>query len=224
MTSELNDLSRPTRRMVFVQAGGGALMLGSVMLVDDSLLAFLGCLAVGAGAMLGTPIWLMVWSRRRNGRFLDRTEAGSAEIVSGRVVPLRASGRTVRSRVEVGRTAYVDSGALPPHHPSRALVATVLTPDGPRRAMALVPAELHLTAGGTPIAVLLHPHDHDVAVLDTATDAAALAAGDTDPRWTTCRIPSDRTVVGGWSLAALSAALGVVAALGGVLLLERVLG
>jgi hypothetical protein len=209
VADHLNDVARPVRLLSLSTSLWAALMVTSMLLLwRDGITAVVGFL-VGVVGWIATMVCQIVWTLRTNGRVLQQAVVASSEIVAGRVQPVRVPGRVVRTRPGRRRPAYVDSGQLPPGHPSRSLLANVLTDAGPRRALALVPAELPLTARDRPVALLLHPTSPGLAVLDTSIDPAALAAGDADPRWSTERLPTEGSIAGGWTAAVACALLGV---------------
>lgn len=133
---------------------------------------------------------------RADTRFKAEVVAAGAEIASGAVDPLPAIGRFVRRR----------TADLPWWMPGRgggtgraALTVFTAVGDGPaRRVAALVPADLGLVTRGVPAVLLVHPEHRDVAVLDDRVTAQRLTQVDGDPRWAAERLPSDRTVVGGY--------------------------
>ncbi|WP_137292760.1 hypothetical protein [Nocardioides dongxiaopingii] len=211
----LNDLSRPTRLLV---AGFGlalGLMIGGPGLGEGSgaswVLLFGGLLVevvvIGAfPALLG----------RAERRFRVAVDAGTGEIARGEVVPVPAAGRVVRARADRRHGWFLPvRGAGPAPSSLTVLVALADGADGvrARRVAALVPPDLDLGHGG-PALLLVHPVRRDVAVLDDRVTPDALVAVDADPRWTTQRLPTDRTVVGGYLALVAAAAAGVAAGFG----------
>lgn len=209
----LNDIAWPTRLLL---AGFGlsiGLMLsgpfaGSSGNVGVALL-FLG-LGVEIVLLLVFPAVL----GRAERRFRREVVAASAEIASGSVAPVPAIGRVVRRRVV--KLPWWLPGRGGGTGPAVVVVLTVVG-DGPaRRVAAVVPADLGLHMRHVPAELLLHPTHRDVAVVDDRVSAARLAAVDADPRWRSERLPTDRTVVGGYLalLASLVVGTGVGVGLG----------
>lgn len=71
--------------------------------------------------------------------------------------------------------------------------------------------------------MLLDPDEREVALLDDRVMPEDLRRVVADPRWRTERLPTDRTVMGGWAVAALCALAGFAAGLGAALLASRLL-
>ncbi|WP_134767526.1 hypothetical protein [Nocardioides sp. 1609] len=215
----LNDLSRPTRLLI---AGFGlalGLMIGGPSLGEGSggswALLFLGLL-VELGVIGAFPVLL----GRAERRFRVAVDAGTAEIARGEVTPVPAAGRVVRARADTRHGWFLPVRGAGPAPSS--LTVLVALGDGPRagrdddrarRVAALVPPDLDL-GHGAPVLLLLHPGRRDVAVLDDRVAPGALAAVDADPRWTTQRLPTDRTVVGGYLALVAAAAVGVAVGFG----------
>lgn len=218
----LNDLSRQTRTMLFLQMLGSGLMFGAVFAIGGEHWALTAVLAaVGLVVTIGWAVGVIVWNRRVDRAFKAMLVRAGEEIVTGRVAGVPAVGRVHRRRIARHEPAYVvgTPGALP--GPSVVLVVTALAEDGARRVGALVPALVGLEARKAPVAVLLHPHEREAAVLDERVTPAQLAAVGEDSRWRTESLPTDRTVVGGYLAAAGCAALGLVVGLGVDLLVVR---
>lgn len=205
----LNDMARPMRLLV---AGFGlaiGVMLGGPIADAGSGTAF-------ATLMVGLLLELVVLSvfplliGRADKRFKAEVVAASAEIATGVVEPVPAVGRLVRRRVAALPWWMPGHGG---GHGRAALTVLTVVGDGPaRRVAALVPVDLGLVTKGVPAVLLVHPVHRDVAVLDDRVTAERLSQVDADPRWDVERLPTDRTVVGGYLL--LVAALLLGAALG----------
>lgn len=210
----LNDLSRQTRLSLFVQMLGAGLMFGAIFAVGASIPLALGLLCVGAVVTLGWVVAHVAWTRRaeRSARALY-ARAGE-EIVTGQARGVPAVGRVVRRRVALRSPAFLAGTPHPVEGPAMLLAVTVLADGGARRVGALAPARLGLEARRAPVALLLHPDEREAAVLDPHVTPERLAAIAADPRWQTERLPTDRTVVGGWGPLVGCALAGVVIGLG----------
>ncbi|WP_341928040.1 hypothetical protein [Nocardioides psychrotolerans] len=211
----LNDLARQTRIMLFAQLLGPALLFGSVLAVDGEHWVVFGSL-VGLGILvtIGWAIGVVVWNRRADRRFRAALEEGAAALVAGRVAGVPAPGLVVRRKLARRSPSFLVGTAGPIEGPSAVLAITVLAEGGARRVAALVPAMLALHARKAPVAVLLHPDDPEVAVLDPRVGQSQLAAITEDPRWRSETLPTDRTVVGGWLPLVGCALLGVAVGVG----------
>lgn len=207
----LNDIAWPTRLLV---AGFGlaiGVMLGGP-LGDASTGVGVALLMVGLGLEVVVIVVFPVLLRRADRRLRRELVAASAEVAQGAVEPRPAIGRVVRRRVVDLPWWLPGRGGGP--GPAGLTVLTAVG-DGPaRRVAALVPADLGLTGVGVPALLLVHPHRPDVAVLDDRVTAAQLAAVDADPRWGSERLPTDRTVVGGYLALVASFAVGTAAGAG----------
>lgn len=211
----LNDIARQTRLAVFTQMSGSSLMIGSVFAISEE--AWRLCIALfvtGLVVLIGWVVGFIAWTRRADRQLRARVATGSIDLVSGRVAGIPASGRVVRSRPAARSPSFVDGTPNELAGPARVVVVTALVEDGARRVAALVPA----TIGGQmrsqhAAALLLHPTDADVAVLDPRVTREQIDAIAADPRWRT-RLPSDRTVVGGYAGLLAAAGLGLGAGLG----------
>ena len=211
----LNDLARQTRIMLFTQMLGPALMFGAVLAINGEHWAVaLTLLTLGAVAKLGWGIGVAVWNRRADRRFRSMLEHAGADLVSGRVAGLPAVGTVVRRKLARRSPSFMVGIAGPIEGPSAVLAITVLADTGARRVAALVPAMLALHARKAPVAVLLHPDEPEVAVLDPRVSQQQLTAIAEDPRWDTEPLPTDRSVIGGWLPALGCAALGIVVGVG----------
>ncbi len=211
----LNDLSRQTRTMIFGQMLGPALMFGSVLAVDGEHWVVAGFqFGFGALVMIGWAVGVVVWNRRNDRRFLALLERGGADLVAGRVAGEPAVGTVVRRKLARRSPSFMVGTDGPVVGPSAALVVTALADGGARRVAALVPAMLALESRKAPVAVLLHPDEPEVAVLDPRVSPQQLAAIAHDPRWATEDLPTDRSVVGGWLPLVGSAFLGLVVGFG----------
>jgi hypothetical protein len=214
----LNDLARPTRMLV----GGFGLVLG-LILGGPIGLATLDASPGWSSALLfgGLVLELVVitafplYFSRADRRLRERMVAATGEIARGEVEPVPAVARVVRRRT--ADLPWWVPGRGPGPGPSALTVLTALGDGAPRRVAALVPDDLGLHGKDVPAVLLLHPTDPEVAVLDDRVTHERLVEVDADPRWRTERLPSDRTVVGGYTalLAALAAggAVGVGLAL-----------
>ncbi len=196
----LNDLSRQTRLAVFFQILGPTLMFGSIFAIETGFDAVvIGLLGFGVLVSLGWTVGFVVWNRRVDRRFKQAIARDSEDIVRGTVEPVPAVGRVVRRRTARLSPAFLfgSPGGLPP--PAVVLVMTALTEDGARRVAALVPAQIGLSRKA-PVAVRLHPVEREIAVLDPGVTPGQLADIAADPRWRTEKLPTDRQVVGGYSM------------------------
>jgi hypothetical protein len=166
----------------------------------------LATLLVGLGLEVVVVVVLAVLLGRAERRFRAEVVAASAEIASGAVEPVPTIGRLVRRRVTDLPWWLPGRGR---GHGRSALTVLTAVGDGPaRRVAALVPADLGLTTRGVPALLLVHPVRRDVAVLDDRVTAERLAQVDADPRWGAERLPTDRSVVGGYLLLGASLLLG----------------
>lgn len=212
----LNDLARQTRTMLFLQMLGSGLMLGALFAIAEEHFTLAIVLAlVGLAVTLGWAVGVIVWSRRGDRAFRAMLVRAGEEVVTGKVTAIPAVGRVHRRRIARREPSYLADTAHPLPAPSVVLVVTVLAEGGARRVGALVPAMLGLEARKAPVAVLLHPHEREAAVLDNRVTPTQVAAIGQDPRWETERLPTDRTVVGGYlpvvgcALAGLGVGLGL---------------
>ncbi|WP_309650045.1 hypothetical protein [Nocardioides sp.] len=211
----LNDLARQTRIMLFCQVLGPAVMFGSVLAVEGEHWGVAVSLFVlGLVLTIAWGIGVVVWNRRADRRFRSLLEQGAADLVAGRVTGVPAAGRVVRRRLARHSPSYLVGTAGPLDGPSAVLAITVLAPGGARRVGALVPAMLALESRKAPVAVLLHPDEPEVAVLDPRITPQQLAAIGDDPRWRTEWLPTDSSVVGGWLPALACGVLGIVVGVG----------
>lgn len=211
----LNDLARQTRIMCFTQIFGPALMFGAVFAIDGEHWVLAGTLfGIGLLVTLGWGIGVVLWNRRADHRFRSLLEQGGGDLVSGRVTGTPAVGTVVRRRLARHSPSFLVGTPGPLEGPSAILVVTVLADEGARRVAALVPAMIALHARKAPVAVLLHPEESEVAVLDPRVTPEQLAAIPGDPRWQTERLPTDRSVAGGWLPVLAFVVLGLVAGLG----------
>lgn len=211
----LNDLARQTRFMLFTQMLGPALMFGAVLAIDGEHWVVASTLfGLGAVVTVGWGIGVALWNRRADRRFRAMLEQGGADLVSGRVAGVPAAGTVVRRKLARRSPSFMVGTAGPIEGPSAVLAVTVLAEGGARRVAALVPATLALHARKAPVALLLHPHEPEVAVLDPRVSPQQLAAIAEDPRWQSEDLPTDRSVIGGWLPAFACAALGIVVGVG----------
>lgn len=211
----LNDLARQTRAMLFVQMLGSGLMVGSMFgVVDGDVTLTLVLAAVGLVVTLGWAVGMVVWNRRVDRAFKAMLVRAGEEVVTGRVTGIPAIGRVHRRRIARREPSYLADTPHPLPGPSVVLVATVLAEGGARRVGVLVPAMLGLESRKAPVAVLLHPDEREAAVLDNRVTPAQLAAIDGDPRWGTERLPTDRSVVGGYLPVLGCAVLGLAVGIG----------
>jgi hypothetical protein len=163
--------------------------------------------------IIGVMVATIVFSTRGEARLRDHVANGSTAIVTGQAAVQLTAGRLVRTRPAPGRPAFGLATPWPIGVPASIAVFTALPPEGPaRRVAALIPASFGLRKGQS--AVLgLHPGDAEVAVLDDRVSQEQLAHAAADPRWTSERLPTDASVVGGWlSVIAISLATLVVVA------------
>lgn len=198
----LNDIAWPTRLLL---AGFGVsigLMLAGPVVGASSGVGF-ALLFVGLGLEVVVLVVFPVALGRAERRFRREVVAGTAEIAQGSVAPVPAVARVVRRRLV--RLPWWLPGRGAGSGPAALLVLTVVGDGPPRRVAAVVPADLGLHGRGVPAEVLVHPTRRDVVVVDDRVTRERLATVDADPRWRAERLPSDRTVVGGY--------LGLLAAL-----------
>lgn len=204
----LNDLSWPTRLLVAgFGVALGVMASGPVLDApgDAGLVLLLAGLALELVVISAFPLVL----GRADSRLRREVVEATAEIAGGVAEPAPALGRVVRSRAV----------ALPWWLPGRgggsgasSLVVLTAVGDGPaRRVAAVVPLDLGLHGRDVPALLLVHPRHRDVAVVDDRVTAERLAAVDADPRWRAGRLPTDRSVVGGYAglLAALAAGIAI---------------
>lgn len=218
----LNDLSRQTRTMLFLQMLGSGLTLGSLFAVVAEHFTLAIVLAVvGLTVTLGWAVGVVVWNRRVDRAFKAMLVRAGEEVVTDRVAGIPAVGRVHRRRIARREPSYLSDTPHAVPGPSVILVVTVLAESGARRVGALVPARLGLESRKAPVAVLLHPHEREAAVLDNRVTAAQVAAIGDDPRWHTESLPTDRTVVGGYLPVVGSALLGLAVGIGLDLLAVR---
>ncbi len=207
----LNDIAWPTRLLMFGFGAAIGVMFGGLLVDVDSdanaYLLFAG-LAVELVVVLVWPVGLA----RAERRFRRTVVAATGEIASGAVQPVPAIGRVVRRRL-VKRDSYLPGRGSAPG-PSALTVLTVVG-DGPaRRVAALVPAQMGLAMRKVPAALLVHPHQRDVAVVDDRITPQQVAAIGADPRWGAEPLPTDRTVVGGYLALLAAVAVGIAAGVG----------
>lgn len=196
----LNDLSTFTRRSLLAQMAGPGFaaggMVGVAVLpldpdVDRDVLAILGIALV---LIIGWAVGHVVALRRLERRLWDEVEAGSEELLA------RSPGGPLAARVVRGRAKHRPAFTLATGRssgPTVALAATVVGDGAPRRVGLLAPAGAGLRPGA-PLLVAVHPERREVAVLEDRVTADEVARGAADERWRG-PLPSDRTVIGGWS-------------------------
>ncbi|KQY63940.1 MULTISPECIES: hypothetical protein [unclassified Nocardioides] len=208
----LNDLSTFTRATIFGQLVPLGMLWGAIAGMDSSD-PDVNRLVVIAGVSL---LWMVGWGvfvawvpGRAARRLHAEVERGSREIISGTTTAPIAPARVVRERrwkknpplalgAEEGRGAAAYSVAF-----------TVLPPDGPpRRVATLSPVSL---SKGTSALVALHPDLREVGVLDMRVTNAQVETSARDPRWRTDRLPTDRTVVGGYLMLVVALVAGIAA-------------
>lgn len=191
----LNDMARHVRLLVGAFGVSIGLILGGPV-ADAGNGAALATLTAGVLLELVILGTFPVVVGRADKRFKAEVVAASAEIAAGAVEPVPAVGRFVRRRVADLPWWMPGRGG---GHGRAALTVLTAVGDGPaRRVAALVPADLGLVTKGVPAVLLVHPVHRDVAVLDDRVAAQRLVEVDADPRWGAERLPSDRTVVGGY--------------------------
>lgn len=211
----LNDLSVFTRLAIFCQMLPLGLFLGTVPFAGDNRV-FALCFGLGAFVEVAWAVWFVVTIRRMDRRFKKDVAAGSSELVgagaTGPVPGTPVFGRVVRTRPAKGYDAYlIEPGRLAP--PADLTVFTAIGDGAPRRVAAMVPASFKLPRGQSAL-LLAHPERREVAVLESRATPDHLAGAAGDPRWKSERLPTDRSVVGGWAIvAAAGLAGGVVGAL-----------
>jgi hypothetical protein len=211
----LNDLARQTRTMLFLQMLGPGLAVGALFAVGgEHQRLVLSLFSLGLLAIVGWGVGVLVWTRRVDRRLKETLARAGEELVTGRVTGVPAVGRVARRRIAARSSSYLAATPHPVPGPSVVLVVTVLAADGPRRVGALVPAMIGLESRRAPVAVLLHPHEREAAVLDDRVTPEQLAAIDADPRWGSETLPTDGSVAGGYLPLAGCALLGLAAGLG----------
>jgi hypothetical protein len=211
----LNDLARQTRIMLFLQMLGPGLMIGSLIAVGgEHWPTVLGLFGFGILMTLGWGIGVLLWTRRVDRAFKAVLGRASEELVTGRVTGVPAAGMVARRRIARRQSSYLASTPLAIAAPAVVLVVTVLAEGGPRRVGALVPATMGLESRKAPVAVLLHPHEREAAVVDDRVTPEQVAAIAADPRWGAPGLPTDRTVTGGYLPMLGCALLGLAAGLG----------
>lgn len=204
----LNDLRWPVRLLVASFGLAVGLILGGPLAGAGSgavTVTLLGGLLVEVLVMAGFLLWL----GRTERAFRRRVVAATAEIARGEVVPREAAGRLVRRRV-VPLAAWSPARGGRPEG-AGLTVFTALGDGPPRRVAALVPLDLDLRDRDLPAVLLLHPDEPQAAALDDRVDHERLLAVHADPRWSSERLPTDRTVVGGYAALLAAFAVGLTA-------------
>ncbi|GAA5151328.1 hypothetical protein GCM10023340_30010 [Nocardioides marinquilinus] len=194
----LNDIAWPTRLLMVGFGVSIGLMVAGPVAGAGSGAAF----ALITGGVLVEVVLLLVFpvvlgvAERRMRRTLERA---SRDVLAGHVRPGGAVGLVVRRRVNRTTPWFLPGRGSGPA-PTAVTVLTALPDDGgpPRRVAAAVPTTLGALGRGTPAALLLHPTERDVAVLDDRVGPQRLHEIAGDPRWRSLRLPTDRTVVGGY--------------------------
>jgi hypothetical protein len=208
----LNDLSRFIRTSAFLQLLGpgfaaGALVGAFVVPLDTAVgAAELALLGVALLLIVGWAVWHGVTLRRTERRLWDEVAAGSEELLAapvGGALPARV----VRGRPKRALAAYAMAHGRQPG-PAVALAAT-LVGDGPARRVGLLAPASAVLPPGAALLVVPHPTRREVAVLDDRVTAAEVAASAADPRWAE-RLPTDRSVIGGWTVLLACSAAGLV--------------
>jgi hypothetical protein len=207
----LNDLARPTRLLL----AGFGLSIGLILagpiggtFGDTGFVLLL----VGIGLELVVLCVFPAVLGRAERRFRRQLAAAGAEIARGSAVPVPAIGRVVRRRpVKLPWWLPGRGGGM---GDSVVVVLTALGDGAPRRVAAVVPADLGLHGRDVPAQLLLHPQHRDVAVVDDRVTTDRLRAIDADPRWRSERLPTDRTVVGGYLGLLASLVVGTAAGVG----------
>lgn len=212
----LNDLTRPLALVLAALMAPAGAVLGLVLaVVVSDRVPGVGMVVVPVLSLLllaAVATWYLVSLRREDARMAASLAAGADELVRGEVAGTTVPARVVQSLPDrSGRPVAALGG--PRAERGRRVLATALTPPGPRRVAALVP-DLGPLRRGAPVALALHPTRRDLAALDARVDAAALAAGDADPRWSG-PLPTHGSVTGGWGpkLAAVVGSLALFAVL-----------
>jgi hypothetical protein len=207
----LNDIAWPTRLLV----AGFGLSIG--LILSGPITGTFGdtgfvLLLLGIGLELVVLLVFPVVLSRAERRLRQQVVEASADIARGAVVPVPAIGRVVRRRVVT--LPWWLPGRGGGTGPAVVVVLTALGDGPPRRVAAVVPADLGLHAANVPAELLVHPQRRDVAVVDDRVTTARLAAIDADPRWRSERLPTDRTVVGGYLALLASLVVGTAAGVG----------
>lgn len=210
----LNDLSVFTRTAIFLQLMPLGLFLGTIPFAGDNRV-FVLCFGLGTLLEVGWCVWFVVTIRLMDRRFKKDVAAGSSELLcagaTGQVLGTPVFGRVVRTRRAKRYDAFlVEPGRIAP--PADLTVFTAIGDGAPRRVAAMVPATFKLPPGRSAF-LLAHPERREVAVLEARATPADLAGAADDPRWKTERLPTDRSVVGGWSMLLAVGVAGVVAGL-----------
>ncbi|WP_067440481.1 hypothetical protein [Nocardioides jensenii] len=199
----LNDLSGYTRAVIFGQIFPFGLLIGSSlgMLHVHTVPELTRALWIVGFALAFVVAWgvtVVVWSRRVAARLHDELDSGSRAIVDGRATAAVVPARVIRQRKW---TKHRPWGLGAGEHQSglaHSTAFTVLPPDGPpRRVAALSPVALR---SGAPAWLALHPTLPEVGVLDLRATNDDVAAAAADPRWRSEKLPTDRTVVGGYAM------------------------
>lgn len=204
----LNDISGFTRLSTFFQLAPFGLFVGAMPFLSDGTV-FLLCFGLGLLLELVWCVGFLVTIRRVDARMKKAVVAGSAELVDGAVAGKPVLGRVVRTRQARRYDGFlVDAGRI--GAPAAIVVFTVIGDGAPRRVAALVPATFKLRSGQAAL-LLAHPEQREVAVLEERATPEDLAGAANDPRWRTERLPTDRSVVGGWSTLVVAGIAGIVA-------------
>lgn len=214
----LNDLSTYTRWSLFGQALGPAIVIGAgsgavaTMDASSSLTGLWVMIAVGFSVVVAWAVTAVVVVRRADARLWREVAVGSEELAGGAARPVRVPARLVRSRIRRGDPAFTAArGRIP--GPAVACAFTMVGAGRPRRVAALLPGGLGIVSKGTPAVLLVHPERSDVAVLDDRVTRDELALAAADPRFAGPDVPTDRTVVGGWSMLVVAFAAGFLCGL-----------
>ncbi|CAN5130728.1 hypothetical protein BH09ACT12_BH09ACT12_03610 [soil metagenome] len=189
--------------------GGSLGLVSGTVLMDDEIPVVVPWLLVAsllleALACLALPVFL----RRCDARFRARLDAATGDIASGRVATIPAIGRVVGRRTARRGGWYLPCGGFG-FGPRDLTILAVLGDGAPRRVAAVVPSTLGLAVPRGSTAVLLHPDDREMAVVDDRSTSEQLELIEADPRWSLDVLPTDRSVLGGYQ-ALLGSLLGGV--------------
>lgn len=216
----LNDLSAYTRATIFGQMIPFGLLIGSSLGMLSSGPDLTKTYWLFGIAMTFLVVWgvvVVVWPRRMARRMHAEIDRGSREIHAGTTAAALVPARVVRRRNWKRNRPWglgAEEFSLGPAHST---AFTVLPPDGPaRRVGALTPVPLN---PGSSAVLALHPMLPEVGVIGLRATNDDVAAAAADPRWRSERLPTDRTVVGGYLMLLAVAIAGVLVGIVGAGLL-----
>lgn len=166
----ITDAIRQLTRVTFIFTAALVLMPGILwgVIVGDAseITPILVALGVYAALIVAATI-LMIVSVHRSDKALMQEVVSASPAIAGRqpvhTVPNPA--RIVRSRISGRRNAFV-TGYAPVPPPALVTTMRVISPDGPRLAIALAPKTAISGRARSYIGVRLDPAHPDVAVLD----------------------------------------------------------